>query len=261
MFRSSGSVKTRISSNYKQNAHRYTIPSSVRVISYEDLQFNKEDILGKGTFGKCFRGKLAHLDVCIKVIRKGLDYQDTFFTEAMLLSHCCHPNLPWIHGIIHHPSIIISSLHITDNCSLTIYSSLHSSTLILSTDEWKKIIHGVILAIDYLHHKSILHNDIKDNNVVIQRTDSETQAILIDLGKGCFVSHGKAYHMNDVMGREYKKKYPHIAPDLVDGHCNQSKSSDMFSFGKLIKQINDKQLNLPALVSLSLHCTEYHCTQ
>ena len=226
-----------------------------------DIQFNKEDVLGKGTFGKCFRCELAHIDVCIKVLRKGADYQATFATEATLLSHCCHPNLPWLYGVVHQPSIIISSLHTTNSSSITVHSVLHGNTLPLSADEWKKIINGVILATDYLHNKSILHNDVKANNVVIQKVSSEIKSILIDLGKGCFLPHGKTYHMNDPKRREHKKKYPHIAPDLVDGHCNQSKVSDVYSFGRLLKQINDVQLNLPALNSISLHCTEYYCTQ
>ena len=218
-------------------------------------------MLGKGTFGKCIRGKLAHLDVCIKVLRKGADYQATFATEATLLSHCCHPNLPWLYGVVYQPSIIILSLHTINNSSITMHSILHGATLPLSADDWKKIIYGVILATDYLHNKSILHNDVKANNVVIQKVGCEINSILIDLGKGCFLAHGKIYHMSDAKRREYKKKYLHIAPDLVDGHCNQSKNSDTYSFGRLIKQINDVQLNLPALNSLSLHCTEYYCTQ
>lgn len=113
----SGSTKTRISSTYtQQKAHHYMILVSVRNILYEDIKFNKEDVLGKGTFGKCFKGKLAHFDVCIKVIRNGADYQTTLSTEATLSSHCCHPNLPWLYAIAQKPySIIISSLHTINN--------------------------------------------------------------------------------------------------------------------------------------------------
>ena len=44
----------------------------MRTIAYEDSEFNKEDVLGKGTLGKCIKTKLAHLYVCIKILRKGL---------------------------------------------------------------------------------------------------------------------------------------------------------------------------------------------
>ena len=245
-----------------QKVHPYKIPLSIRIVSYNDLKFNKEDVLGIGTYGKCIRGKLLDFDVCIKVIRKGKDYQSTFFTETTLLSHCCHPNLPWIYAVVHKPSIIISSLYIINDCSHTIHSILNGSTALkLLADEWKKVIYGVILAIDYLHTKSIIHNDIKGNNVVIHRVNSEAKSVLIDLGKGCFLEHGRTYNISNEKKREYKKKYPHIAPDLVDGHCNQTKKSDLFSFGKIIMQINDAHLKLPALTSIYLHCNEYYCSQ
>ena len=54
-----GGSTTRISSSYFKNSHHYAIPSSIRSICYEDLRFSKEDLLGKGTFGKCIRGKLV----------------------------------------------------------------------------------------------------------------------------------------------------------------------------------------------------------
>jgi len=172
--------------------------------------------------------------------------------------------LPWTYGIVYEQKITILSFHTIDNRSFTIHSTLFGdiNALTLSADEWKKIIYGIILAINYLHNKSILHNDIKTNYVLIQRVGSEIHSILIDLGKGCFLQHGKMYHMNDTRRRrKYKKKYPHTSPDLVDDHCNQSKSSDRFSVGRLIKQINDKHLNVPALESVSKHCTEYCCTE
>ena len=82
----------------------------------------------------------------IKVLRKGAEYQATFSTEATLLSECCHPNLPWIYGVVYQPSIIVLSLHTVDNNSFTIHSILQGNTIAMSVDQWKKIIHGMILA-------------------------------------------------------------------------------------------------------------------
>lgn len=78
---------------------------------------------------------------------------------------------------------------------------------------------NMLLATDYLHNKSILHNDIKGNNAVIEKVGSEAHSILIGLGKGYFLQHGKVYSLNNTKKQD---KYPHIAPDLVDGHCSQS---------------------------------------
>ena len=226
--------------------------------------FNKEHVLGKGVFGKCFRGKLANLDVCIKVFREEEMYQSTFAVEATLLSQCCHANFPWLYGAVFHPKAIIISLHAVEGNSITIHSTCCSGCKdpekMFSRENWKKILYGVISAICYLHNKSILHNDIKGNNVVIDKRGAEVSSILIDLGKGCYIKDAKSYHLSsDARRRKHVKQYPHIAPDLIDGHCNQSKKSDVYSLGRIVKQVNDCHLKIPALESLSSLCMEYYC--
>lgn len=251
-------------SSCSSQANHYIIPRSVRRIAYTDLHLNKEEILGKGVYGKCIRGKFASVNVCIKVIRGGANYQSTFEVETTLLSQCCHPNLPWLYGAVFRLKAIVLSLHIVNDKSVTIHSTFCSSCTdsvpVFTTDNWKKILYGVISATNYLHSRSILHNDIKCNNIVIERTASEVNSVLIDLGKGCFVKHAKAYRLHsNASKREHIKSYPHIAPDLISGHCKQSKESDLYSLGRVIKQVNLHHLGVPALESLSSQCTEYYC--
>ena len=64
-------------------SQQYTIPLSVRSIAFNDLQFSETD-LGEGTFGKCFKAQLAHLNTCVKVFRNGTTYESTFAVEATL---------------------------------------------------------------------------------------------------------------------------------------------------------------------------------
>jgi len=222
--------------------------------------------LGKGVYGKCFRGKVANLDVCVKVFREEVIYQSTFAVEATLLSHCCHANLPWLYGAVFHPKAVIISLHTVEGNSITIHSMCCSGCKdqrpVFSKENWKKILYGLISAICYLHKKFILHNDIKGNNVVIDKRGTEVSSTLIDFGKGCFIKDAKSYHLSsDARKREHVKKYPHIAPDLINGHCNQSKKSDVYSLGRIVKQVNDSHLNLPALESLGNLCLEYSCEE
>ena len=51
---------------------KYPLPLSTRYLSWRDLTFDETDVLGKGSFGKCSRGKLGHLDVCIQAFKKYL---------------------------------------------------------------------------------------------------------------------------------------------------------------------------------------------
>ena len=258
-------TKTRLSTA-NDKVQQYVIPPSVKLISYEDLQFDKANILGEGTFGKCIKATLAHLNTCIKIFKDGATYESTFAVEATLLSHCCHANLPWLYGVVHQPKIIILSLHTMNDHSVTLHSMLcidcGISPASLTSDDWKKILYGIILATDYLHSKTILHNDIKANNIVIEGKAGEARSVLIDLGKGCFTKHAKAYYItNDAKRKEHTKKYPHIAPDLINGHCKQSEKSDIYALGRIIKMINDNMMHVPALESTSGHCMEYLCNQ
>ena len=258
--------KTKATCSSCIKAHQYTIPLTVKLLAYEDLVLDEVNRLGEGTFGKCIIARLAHIDTCIKVFKDGAAYESTFAVEAALLSHCCHANLPWLYGIVQEPKIIVSSFHTMENRSITLHSMLFSDcdnpSASLKLDDWKSILYGITLATYYLHSKSILHNDIKENNIVIEGEVGEIRSILIDLGKGCFIKHAKAYHISrDVKKQQHAKKYLHITPDLINGHCKQSEKSDIYSLGRIIKLINDKIMHVPALESTSKHCMEYLCNQ
>lgn len=69
------------------------------------------------------------------MLRKGADYQATFSTEATLLSHYCHPNLPWINGIVHQPLTIVLNLHTVDNSCFTVHSILQGNAIAMSVDQ------------------------------------------------------------------------------------------------------------------------------
>jgi hypothetical protein len=83
------------------------------------------------------------------------------------------------------------------------------------------------------------------------------KAVIIDLGKSCLVNNGKNYKLSNDMKLQYKQKHPQIAPDLRDGICIQSKKSDVFSFGRILKIINEEKLHIPVLTSMSELCLKY----
>lgn len=262
MYRSSGASKHSATTIISVPSQKYVLPISIRSISYNDIKVSKEYVLGMGTFGKCVKARVSHLDVCAKVFRTGPKYEWSFPVETFLLSRCCHECLPWIYGIVYKPKIILTSLHTYNNRSVTLHSALHNSALPdLELDTWKKVLHDLLSAVHHLHEREILHNDIKTNNFLIEKSSSEVRGVLIDLGKGCLIKDGKRYCIaDDNKRRDHIKRYSHIAPDLVNGHCTQSTSSDVYSVGKIITQVNNK-LCIPALKSLGAQCNEYNCTK
>lgn len=246
----------------------YTI-DHVRHFSQQEFCIKKHYVLGRGAFGKCFVGTLGPLEICIKVIKKAPVYDASFLRETSILSKCCHPNLPFLYGICNDGkhNMIILSLHTINTQSYTIHSILCETKkcikLDISTVQWKKILFGIISGILYLHDKAIqiLHNDIKEDNIIMEYDTKEFTPILIDFGKACSINNAKNYSLSSAAKEEYKQKHPQIAPDLRDGHCYQSPSTDIYSFGRVMLTINQHKLSLPALTSMSECCLKYNSAE
>lgn len=144
--------------------------------------------VGYGVFGNCFIGKLAHINVCVKVLKK---HRERVFpnSEAHILYQCCHENLPWLYGIVAGtgcPKIIVMSFHGSYEWKNSLHQLLcsHSDSCFstLSVPDAKLVMLGLISALKYLHSKCILHNDIKSDNVVVEYTSSCAKGVLVDLG-------------------------------------------------------------------------------
>lgn len=102
----------------------------IRKIKRTSLHVSKRCI-GRGVFGKCYIGRLAHIEVCVKAFRKG--YEHAFPAEAHILLQCNHENLPWIYGVITEdtsPRAIVMSFHGNNGISVSLHHAL--STLALS---------------------------------------------------------------------------------------------------------------------------------
>ena len=112
-------------------------------------------------------------------------------------------------------------------------------------------------------HK-ILHNDLKTDNIVLKSTpladDTIIGAVIIDFGKACEISKGRLYNLSHTQREQYKVNHPHIAPDLRDGQCVQSVSSDVYAIGRIVSIIcdRDRSLQFHTLQDLSHKCTQYH---
>ena len=163
---------------------------------------------------------------------------------------------------------IITSFHGLKGHSVTVHNALFMQShdivkdLIMGVD-WMKVIGHIISGLEHLYcrHK-VLHNDLKGDSIVLSSssdTPCSITAVIIDFGKACDSSKGKVYKLSHSERENYKTYHPHIAPDLRDGLCPQSMSSDIFSLGRLIGIVNTKSsLKSKSLNKLSQRCMQYH---
>ena len=172
----------------------------------------KSSMLGQGRFGKCVLGNLGPLNVCVKICKPEKIYEAYFNREAQMLLQCCHPNLPMLYGVcIDGQNFIIMSFHGLDKeTSLSLHDAVCPRKCHLvpvpefSMQQWKTLICGVISAVHYLHEQKILHNDIKGDNIVIDKGEFDVRSVLIDLGKACYIHEAKKYSLST---DEKKKVY------------------------------------------------------
>ncbi len=83
----------------------------------------------------------------------------------------------------------------------------------------------LVEAVRYLHSKvAMLHDDIKCDNVLVGKSVEPVpespcvgfQLVLIDFGKATEGLEGKSYHLTACEREQYRCKYSHLAPEVVE---------------------------------------------
>lgn len=219
-------------------------------VNINEIEFtcNKESqrvILGEGSFGICYLAQLkrSRIFVAVKLCQKhGNRYKNSLKLEAKILSRLSHPNIPFFFGIIEGetPGLIIEFLgDATKLSSLTVSDA--SQHLKISCSDWQEIMRICCSAFVYLHNEGILHNDIKGNNVLLTLNILPT---VIDFGKATFIDAKDKYPpLTETQIEKYKKHYRHIAPELYLQRLQKSVSSDIYSFGWMLKCLQHCFLN------------------
>ena len=89
-----------------------------------------------------------------------------------------------------------------------------------------------------MHDASVINNDLKSNNVVLEKREKEWNPVVIDFGKARHISNPKPVMDLSIFAQEeYRRSYPQIAPEIISGKGQQSKASDVFSFGKIALKV------------------------
>ena len=109
----------------------------------------------------------------------------------------------------------------------------------------------------HIRHK-VLHNDLKNDNVVLNQTVTGACAVIIDFGKACEINEGKRYSLSVKEKDRYKSHHPQVAPDLCDGLCKQNVATDIYSVGRIMNIINvNTSLKCAKVKKVSQECMQY----
>jgi tRNA A-37 threonylcarbamoyl transferase component Bud32 len=143
---------------------------------YHLSRLSKDDFtimsfLGKGYFGKVYSVKYNQKLYAMKILRRAMGSTQ----EAQILSELKSEYIVKFKGSFEDQNNLYILTEYIDGQSLFNYTKNHE----IQPDEARFIAAQIFLALDYIHEKKIIHNDLKLENIMI---DSKGNAKLIDFG-------------------------------------------------------------------------------
>ncbi|XP_024382730.1 LRR receptor kinase BAK1 [Physcomitrium patens] len=208
---------------------------SLRELQVASDNFNNRNILGRGGFGKVYKGRLADGTlVAIKRLKEerspGGELQ--FQTEVEMISMAVHRNLLRLRGFCMTPTERLLVYPYMPNGSVA--SRLRERVdgePALSWRTRKQIALGAARGLSYLHDHcdpKIIHRDVKAANILL---DEEFEAVVGDFGLAKLMDYKDTHVTTAVRGT-----IGHIAPEYLSTG-KSSEKTDVFGFGIMLLEL------------------------
>ncbi|KAF9435735.1 hypothetical protein BGZ76_005628 [Entomortierella beljakovae] len=197
-------------------------------IQWSDLK--TFDIIGSGSFGRVFHGDLLGTEVaikeCVRSNSKAFD-EKYFKREVDILKQSRHPNIVQFMGICKRKKrfYIVTEFLPLGNLRRWI----QDDTKEFGWDTRISFAIDISLALAYLHHKNIIHRDLKGENLLI----SENMRVKVcDFG----FSREEAKDDDEMRRISYCGTDGYMAPEILLGEDFDC-SVDVFSFGVVLAEM------------------------
>lgn len=208
---------------------------SLRELQVATDGFSNKNILGRGGFGKVYKGRLADGSlVAVKRLKEertpGGELQ--FQTEVEMISMAVHRNLLRLRGFCMTPTERLLVYPYMANGSVA--SCLRERQPTDPPLDWptrKRIALGSARGLSYLHDHcdpKIIHRDVKAANILL---DEEFEAVVGDFGLAKLMDYKDTHVTTAVRGT-----IGHIAPEYLSTG-KSSEKTDVFGYGIMLLEL------------------------
>ncbi|XP_039038148.1 BRASSINOSTEROID INSENSITIVE 1-associated receptor kinase 1-like isoform X2 [Hibiscus syriacus] len=208
---------------------------SLRELQVATDNFSNRNILGRGGFGKVYKGRLADGSlVAVKRLKEertqGGELQ--FQTEVEMISMAVHRNLLRLRGFCMTPTERLLVYPFMVNGSVA--SCLRERSESQPALDWairKRIALGSARGLAYLHDHcdpKIIHRDVKAANILL---DEEFEAVVGDFGLAKLMDYKDTHVTTAVRGT-----IGHIAPEYLSTG-KSSEKTDVFGYGVMLLEL------------------------
>ena len=150
-----------------------------------------------------------------------------------------HERLSLVFGVVtkNEPLCLVTLFHGVRDESITLHQAANA-TMLTPSDSAEIFLQILCDALRYVHLRGYLHNDIKANNVVLERKPAASKKynpILIDFGKSTKAAASSVTASVKRMTPEQTKTY--LAPEIMKYRL-YSAASDIYSLGRMLKAVS-----------------------
>ncbi|GJP69162.1 hypothetical protein CLOP_g119 [Closterium sp. NIES-67] len=197
--------------------------------------FNKKALLGRGSFGEVYLGKLAGkesgevVEVAVKKLNpessQGLD---EWLAEIVLLRKLHHPNLVELLGFCAEKGEALLVYGLCTNGSLDDRLFPRTEEEIIDWPTRVRIAQGAAQGLLHLHEHKVIHRDLKPSNILL---DKDMHARITDFGMAKQAASSMSHISTRVMGT-----MGYLDPEYMETGCLRDKS-DVYSLGVILLQM------------------------
>lgn len=181
-------------------------------------------ILGEGGFGTVALGSYHGQSVAVKVMHRGECRLDGALMELRVLRRFRHPNVVLLHGAVSTGCGGIALVYELV-CGMQLDVLLESRHEITTADRFQMLYAlSSAMACLHLHSPSIVHGDLKPQNIMMEETRSGFRPKLLDFGLSTFQGHRQVLHGGTLAWQ---------APETIMRDVPKGTASDVYSFGWL----------------------------